>query len=175
MRRVKFLICKNILQIFNIVFLFIQRSHNWNDLIFMVENCSHETKFILVHQERVCNGIYKLNTDGSALNNSGKIGGGGILRDHQGKLVYAFVVPLDIGTNNQAETQQVIHGVNWCMQHRYMKIILEVDSKLFMKWITANSIPPWQLHNFIKKLQQITTSLEYFQCKTFIQRGQLLF
>ncbi|KAG5615056.1 hypothetical protein H5410_014880 [Solanum commersonii] len=39
------------------------------------------------------------------------------------------------------------------MQHGYGKIILEVDSEILMKWITAN------------KLQQITTSLEFFQCK----------
>lgn len=102
MRIVKFLIWKNILQIFNTVFPYIQWSHNWNDLIFMVENCSHEIKVIPVLWERPCNGVYKLNTDRSALNNPDKIGGGGILRDHQGKLVYVFVVPLGIGTNYQA-------------------------------------------------------------------------
>jgi len=68
----------------------------------MVENCSHEIKVIPVLWERPCNGVYKLNTDRSALNNPDKIGGGGILRDHQGKLVYVFVVPLGIGTNYQA-------------------------------------------------------------------------
>ncbi|KAH0655461.1 hypothetical protein KY285_030343 [Solanum tuberosum] len=46
---------------------------------------------------------YKLNTDGSALHNPGKIGGGGILRDDQGNIVYAFAVPFGEGTNNQAE------------------------------------------------------------------------
>uniref|UniRef100_A0A0V0HXN1 Putative ovule protein n=1 Tax=Solanum chacoense TaxID=4108 RepID=A0A0V0HXN1_SOLCH len=68
----------------------------------MVENCSHEIKVIPVLWERPCNGVYKLNTDRSVLNNPDKIGGGGILRDHQGKLVYAFVVSLGIGTNYQA-------------------------------------------------------------------------
>ncbi|KAH0645238.1 hypothetical protein KY284_033122 [Solanum tuberosum] len=48
---------------------------------------------------------YKLNTDGSALHNPGKIGGGGILRDYQGNIVYAFAVPFGEGTNNQAEVQ----------------------------------------------------------------------
>ncbi|KAH0740560.1 hypothetical protein KY290_033603 [Solanum tuberosum] len=48
---------------------------------------------------------YKLNTDGSALHNPGKIGGGGILRDEQGIIIYAFVVPFGVGTNNQAEVQ----------------------------------------------------------------------
>ncbi|KAH0660311.1 hypothetical protein KY289_029059 [Solanum tuberosum] len=53
---------------------------------------------------------YKLNTDGSALHNPGKIGGGGILRDDQGSIVYAFAVPFGEGTNNQAEVQAVCFG-----------------------------------------------------------------
>lgn len=69
----------------------------------------------------------KLNTDGSALDNPRKIGGGGILRDYQGKMIYAFVIPLGIGTNNQAEIQATTFGINWCVQHGYNKIIMEVD------------------------------------------------
>ncbi|KAH0644882.1 hypothetical protein KY290_026149 [Solanum tuberosum] len=53
--------------------------------------------------------ILKLNTDGSALRNPSKIGGG-ILRDSNGEMVYAFIIPLGIGTNNQAETQAATHG-----------------------------------------------------------------
>ncbi|XP_049348975.1 uncharacterized protein LOC125813529 [Solanum verrucosum] len=49
------------------------------------------------------NSTYKLNTDGSALNNPGKIGGGGILRDSNGTIIYAFAIPLGEGTNNQVE------------------------------------------------------------------------
>ena len=37
---------------------------------------------------------YKLNTDGSALTNPGKIGGGGILRNEYGDIIYAFAIPL---------------------------------------------------------------------------------
>ena len=35
-------------------------------------------------------GIYKLNTDGSALPESRKIGGGGILRDRKGNVTYTM-------------------------------------------------------------------------------------
>ncbi|XP_015160870.1 ribonuclease H-like [Solanum tuberosum] len=88
---------------------------------------------------------YKLNTDGSAIPNPGKIGGGGILRDDQGSMVYAFAVPLGQGTNNQveiqaartnnqAEIQAAVFGLNWCIQHGYNSIILEVDSELLTKW-----------------------------------------
>ena len=72
---------------------------------------------------------YKLNTDGSATPNPGKIGGGGILRDDQGSMIYAFAVPLGEGTNNQAEIQAAVFGLNLCIQHGYNSIILEVDSE----------------------------------------------
>lgn len=56
----------------------------------------------------------KLNTDGSVMHNPSRIGGGGILRDYQGKLVYAFSIPLSIGTNNNAENKAALQGIYWC-------------------------------------------------------------
>lgn len=44
--------------------------------------------------------ILKLNTDGSALDNPGRIGGGGILRDLEGNMIYAYATPLGFGSNN---------------------------------------------------------------------------
>ncbi|KAG5605803.1 hypothetical protein H5410_027295 [Solanum commersonii] len=48
---------------------------------------------------------YKLNTDDSDLHNLEKIGRGGILRDDQGVLIYAFALPFGEGTNNQADVE----------------------------------------------------------------------
>ncbi|KAK6782185.1 hypothetical protein RDI58_019981 [Solanum bulbocastanum] len=81
---------------------------------------------------------YKLNTDGSALNNLDKIGGGDILRDDQGNMIFAFTVSLGMGTNNQAELQVASYGLHWCIQHGYKNVILEVDSELLTKWIWWN-------------------------------------
>ncbi|WMV30126.1 hypothetical protein MTR67_023511 [Solanum verrucosum] len=88
---------------------------NWAELITAVTRCKQELKISVIKWEKPPKDI--LNTDGSALNNPGKIGGGGILRDCQGNLVYAFTIPLGIGTNNQAETQAAAHGIYWCVQH----------------------------------------------------------
>lgn len=66
----------------------------------MMENCRHERKVAKVIWTKPPNCIYKLNTDGSALENPEKIGGGGILRDHLGNMIYASATPLGMGTNN---------------------------------------------------------------------------
>ncbi|WMV07509.1 hypothetical protein MTR67_000894 [Solanum verrucosum] len=125
----------------------------------------HELKVIPVGWDKPIMGLYKLNTDGSALTNPGKIGGGGILRDGQGNLVYAYAIPLGFGTSNKAEIQTAAYGVNWCVQHGYKKIILDVDSELLSKWLNHNSPAPWQLQQYIQELKNISSQCEYFQCK----------
>lgn len=44
------------------------------------------------------NYTYKVNMNGSAIHNQGRILGGGTLTEHQGKLVYAFSIALGFGT-----------------------------------------------------------------------------
>ena len=81
-------------------------------------------------------GSYKLNTDGSCLQETGKIGGGGILRDHQGSIIFAFTSPFGFGTNNIEELKAAVYGLEWCEQHGYKDIVLEVDSELLSNWIS---------------------------------------
>ena len=40
------------------------------------------------------------------MHNPRRTGGGGILRDHHGKLVYAYAIPLVFGINNTARLRQ---------------------------------------------------------------------
>ncbi|WMV22613.1 hypothetical protein MTR67_015998 [Solanum verrucosum] len=130
----------------------------------MVDGCQHEIKIISLSWDRPHNSIYKLNTDGNALSNPGKIGGGGILRNDQGKMIHAFSIPLGTGTNNQADVQATFKGIHWCVQHGYRRIHLEIDSELLVKWLNASSKPPWKITHYIKELQTITSQLEFFQC-----------
>ncbi|WMV13673.1 hypothetical protein MTR67_007058 [Solanum verrucosum] len=80
-------------------------------------------------------------------------------------MIYAFTISLGIGTKNQPETQAATHGLDWCVQHGYKKVILEVDSELLTKWLNHKSKPPWKLQQYITKLHQITTQLEFFKCQ----------
>ena len=110
-------------------------------------------------------GIYKINTDGSALQESGNIGGGGIVRDHQGNLIYAFSLPFGLGTNNIAEIKAALYGLDWCEQHGYKSIELEVDSELLCKWINNTVGIPWRSQQTVQQIQDISRKLDYFQCK----------
>ena len=134
--RVELAIFKDTMQIIQSVYSDFPWQNSWDRLFDYVDQCQQQLTITLVSWNRPPNGIHKLNTDGSAIINSGQTGGGGILRDNQGKLIYAFSIPLGFGTNNSAEIQAALHGLNWCQQHGFKKIILEVDSELLVKWIT---------------------------------------
>jgi len=58
------------------------------------ENCVHDTKGKKVTWTSPPDLWIIINTDGSAINNRGKIGDGGILRDQSSKHLMAFTTPL---------------------------------------------------------------------------------
>ena len=76
----------------------------------MVASCKQDILIKEVKWEKSNLPLLKLNTDGCALNNPGKIGGGGIVIYHKGNMIYAFIIPQGIGTNNQAEIRQLVMG-----------------------------------------------------------------
>ncbi|OIT33355.1 PREDICTED: uncharacterized protein LOC109206109 [Nicotiana attenuata] len=104
----------------------------------------------------------KINSDGNALSNPGKIGVGTIIRDQHGNFIHAMATPLGEGTNNQAEA--AIVGVQWCLENGYTKTHLKVDSALLINWINNNSEPPWSLQMLIQKLKDLSQHLEEFKC-----------
>lgn len=162
--RVKFLAFKDIYYLLATTFPYISWPTNWKDLVFLVKSCKQEVKVTKVTWNKPIDDFFKLNTDGSALENPGSIGGGGILKDKHGNLIYAFATPLGFGTNNQAEIRAAIFGVSWCIQHGYNKIILEVDSKLLIKWLKHNVKPPWSIQDNLLELQNLISRLEPFHC-----------
>jgi len=147
----------------NSVFPYLHLPVSWIELVACIEKCKQEIRVTLVMWKAPPRTTYKLNTDGSALHNFGKIGGGGILRDDQGSIVYAFPVLLGEGTNNQAEVQAACFGLNWCVPHGYTNIILEVDSELLTKWLLQVAIPPWKIHRYIQELQILANQCGFFQ------------
>lgn len=110
--RVNYATFKDTSQLLVTVYPYLNWPNNWKDLISMVARCSQEMRIVTVSWTRPPNSIYKLNTDGSALNDLGKIGGGGVLTDHLGSLVYAFAVPLGMVSNNQVEDQAATFWIN---------------------------------------------------------------
>lgn len=67
------------------------------------EDFVHDRKVTMVAWKKPPEQWITINKDGSALDNPGKIGAGGIIRGKNGKMVMDFAVPPCIVTNNQEE------------------------------------------------------------------------
>lgn len=98
-------------------------------------------------------GLLKFNIDGAAKGNLGKAVGGGILRDYQGKMVVAFYMCFEDGTNMKIECRAAIEALLICKQMEVKKIILEIDSHVLMQMLKANKCNQWRLKQWWKSIQ----------------------
>ncbi|KAH0694811.1 hypothetical protein KY285_021908 [Solanum tuberosum] len=143
-------------------------------MIRLAERCYHYTKVIMVAWKRPRDQWVKLNTDCSALFNPGRIGAGGIIRDHNGEMVLAFATPLGEGTNNQAEIGAAIFGQTWAVQLGYINVILEVDSQLLVYWIMLKAKPPWSVNTQVQQLQVLIRHTHNFKCKHIFRESNFV-
>lgn len=70
---------------------------------------------------------YKLNTDGSMINN--KILGGGVIRDSKGEVVVAYTANGEQGNAFDAEVFAFLHGIRLATDMKIIDIIVEKNSK----------------------------------------------
>jgi len=73
--RVKFLILKDVRNLLITKFPYLHWPYHWRDLMTMVDGCKQKVKIITIKWEKPDINSYKLNTDGSAMTNPGKIYG----------------------------------------------------------------------------------------------------
>lgn len=89
----KFLIYKEISHLLCTAFPYISWPIGWNNLIDFFEKCRQETKITPVYWSKPPAKVVKLKSDRSEINNSSKIGAGGVIRDHNDDLIYAYATP----------------------------------------------------------------------------------
>ncbi|WCJ39427.1 Polynucleotidyl transferase ribonuclease H-like superfamily protein [Euphorbia peplus] len=81
-------------------------------------------------------GWVKLNTDGACKGNPGFASAGGLIRDCNGKWCGGFGVNIGFCTSSLAELWGVYFGLRLAWDKGYRKVIVEMDSKVVMNWIT---------------------------------------
>lgn len=65
----------------------------------------------LVYWKKPEVGWIKLDLDGCSRGNPSDAGAGGVLRTHEGKLLYAFAISVGSGMNNFAKMMGLLHGL----------------------------------------------------------------
>ncbi|XP_075099097.1 uncharacterized protein LOC142175982 [Nicotiana tabacum] len=82
-------------------------------------------------------------------------GGGGLVRNNQGIVIFAYSIPLGPGTSNFAEAATVLIGIKWCATNGYGLSLGETDSMLLTKCIRREWKVPWKIESIITEIQDI--------------------
>ncbi|KAI0511688.1 hypothetical protein KFK09_012320 [Dendrobium nobile] len=103
----------------------------------VISNRKIKSREKLIYWKRPVIDYFKLNTDGSY--NSVTAGCGGIIRDHNGKIVVAFAGPSSGTYAITAEIDSLNFGVKLCQSLGFTNIWIEVDALLLIHYISGNS------------------------------------
>ncbi|XP_058111811.1 uncharacterized protein LOC131255132 [Magnolia sinica] len=98
----------------------------------------------------------KLNVDGSALNNPGSCGGGGICRREDGNMIFAFSSGYGQGSNNSAEFFSIYKGLSICVRLGLRQVLVESDSKMVVDLINGVSQGGWKWSHWLARIATLT-------------------
>ncbi|MQM13280.1 hypothetical protein Taro_046207 [Colocasia esculenta] len=106
-------------------------------------------------------GRLKLNVDGAFKIAAGDAGGGGILRDHHGRCVFAFATKYQgVITALDAEARALRDDLAICCNQGILDIMVETDSLNLMRIVTGKMSWPWELTCVIQDIAVTTQTLK---------------
>ena len=75
---------------------------------------------------------FKFNSDGSSLGNSGKAGGGGLIRNDKGDWLKGYARNVGYSTSVVVELWALRDGLRLCIALKLLAMIIELDAKLIV-------------------------------------------
>ena len=101
--------------------------------------CQKNMVICNVRWERPPLGWFKLNTDGAAFGNPGRAGGGGVIRDREGRWVKGFARSIGFTTSITAEFWALRDGLLLAVRMGVQKLVIELDAKVVVELMQSNS------------------------------------
>ncbi|XP_027172427.1 uncharacterized protein LOC113772083 [Coffea eugenioides] len=96
--------------------------------------------------------VVKLNSDGCSRGNPGKSGGGGIIRNYEGRFLLGFSCFFGELTSLQAELEPLLHGIRLAVDRGYSALHIESDSLVLVQIIRGTVRCPWQLQRGLQEV-----------------------
>ena len=90
--------------------------------------------------------------DASVVN--GRASGGGILRDSNGRLVFAFYKELGAKGVLQAEAVAVLEELQVCPAKAIREVLVEVDSAVLVSLVKSSALGGWSYCNLLRRIHQ---------------------
>ena len=116
--------------------------------------------------------IYTLNTDGGARGNPGPAAAGIVIKNKNGKVIKSLGKYLEVCTNNDAEYQALILGLETALNLGAKNLICIMDSELVVKQLNGEyriKIP--RLRNFVNRIKNIEKDFDTIKY-THVLRGE---
>nr|POF23203.1 putative ribonuclease h protein [Quercus suber] len=83
-------------------------------------------------------GWCKLNTDGTSYGNPGRAGGGGVIRDSEGRWLKGFARSIGFTTNITVEFWALRDGLMQALQMGVQNLVVELDAKVVVKLVQSH-------------------------------------
>ncbi|PHT86634.1 hypothetical protein T459_08740 [Capsicum annuum] len=97
--------------------------------------------------------IFKCNSDGASRSNSGPNSGAYCVRNENGNLIFAEGRRLEDGYNINAEVVAFRMGLEHCIQHHYVPLIMETDPLMIKNIVDGGWSIPWSIVVEIEKIK----------------------
>ncbi|GLJ37542.1 hypothetical protein SUGI_0762890 [Cryptomeria japonica] len=116
-------------------------------------------------------GWMKLNFDGASRGNPGRSGVGAIIRNEVGEVVRAISSPVGVATNNVAEISTLEARLQWCVNNRVVKLIIEGDSQVILNGVTKSVFQNWRLECWIPRINMLLNFLGDYHIQHMFWEG----
>ena len=101
-------------------------------------------------------GWIKLNVDGASRPNSGKAGGGGVLRNQTSHWISGFIANFGICSSVKAELLALLQGLRMAWSRGVKKLLIEIDSMIVLNKIQFPARPHHPHFFIIKECQDLS-------------------
>nr|XP_027090349.1 uncharacterized protein LOC113711381 [Coffea arabica] len=95
----------------------------------------------------------KLNTDASVIN--GRATGGGVLRDSEGRLIFAFYKEFGEKGVLGAEALALQEGLRECVTRGVQGVLVEVDSAALVSLVNSSALGGWVHCNLLRRIRRL--------------------
>lgn len=116
----------------------------------------------------------KVNFDGATKGNPGLASCGGVIRNFNGRIVFAMALPLGIQKNHYAKVTIAYHGLKMAQIKGYKKVWLEGDSLNIINNLKNCVTPSWTIESLIRDSIDILKSFEQYYISHILREGNSL-
>lgn len=109
--------------------------------------------------------------DGASKGNPNKVGGSGIYRDKEGKIICTFAKYYSIQNNHKAELEVMLRAVDLVFREGCSRVIVEGDSMNVVNLIKGEVEPNWKHQAMINDVKLVLQSRDNAQVSHTYREG----